>query len=97
VIYLKLIIAIIQDDYISNVLKTLMENKVRTTKLSSTGGFLKSGNTTLFIGVEDNEIDKVVDLIKTQTKSKNIQKGTDEITVGGANLFVMDIDKYVKI
>jgi uncharacterized protein YaaQ len=93
----KLIIAIIQDDYISNVLKTLMENKVRTTKLSSTGGFLKSGNTTLFIGVEDNEIDKVVDLIKTQTESKNIKKGKDEITVGGANLFVMDIDKYVKI
>lgn len=94
---MKLIIAIIQDDYISNVLKTLMENKVRTTKLSSTGGFLKSGNTTLFIGVEDNEIDKVVDLIKTQTESKNIKKGKDEITVGGANLFVMDIDKYVKI
>lgn len=94
---MKLIIAIIQDDYISNVLKTLMENKVRTTKLSSTGGFLKSGNTTLFIGVEDNEIDKVVELIKTQTESKNIKKGKDEITVGGANLFVMDIDKYVKI
>jgi uncharacterized protein YaaQ len=93
----KLIIAIIQDDYISNVLKTLLENKVRTTKLSSTGGFLKSGNTTLFIGVEDNEIDKVVDLIKAQTKSQSITKGKDEITVGGANLFVMDIDKYVKI
>lgn len=94
---MKLIIAIIQDDYISNVLKKLMENKIRTTKLSSTGGFLKSGNTTLFIGVEDNEIDKVVDLIKDETKSKNVKTGTDEITVGGANLFVMDIDKYVKI
>ena len=94
---MKLIIAIIQDDYISNVLKKLMENKIRTTKLSSTGGFLKSGNTTLFIGVEDNEIDKVVDLIKAETKSKSVKTGTDEITVGGANLFVMDIDKYVKI
>lgn len=94
---MKLIIAIIQDDYISNVVKILMENKIRTTKLSSTGGFLKSGNTTLFIGVEDDEIDKVVELIKAQTKTKNIKQGTDEVTVGGANLFVMDIDKYVKI
>lgn len=94
---MKLIIAIIQDDYISNVVKILMENKIRTTKLSSTGGFLKSGNTTLFIGVEDDEIDKVVELIKAQTKTKNIKQGNDEVTVGGANLFVMDIDKYVKI
>lgn len=94
---MKLIIAIIQDDYISNVVKILMENKIRTTKLSSTGGFLKSGNTTLFIGVEDDEIDKVVELIKAQAKTKNIKQGNDEVTVGGANLFVMDIDKYVKI
>ena len=96
-ISLKLIIAIIQDDYISKVIKTLMENKIRTTKLSSTGGFLKAGNTTLFIGVEENQIDKVVDLIKAETSSKNVKAGNDEITIGGANLFVMDIDQYLKI
>lgn len=94
---MKLIIAIIQDDYISKVSKVLMENKIRTTKLSSTGGFLKAGNTTLFIGVEDGEIDKVVDLIKSETESKSVKSGNDEITVGGANLFVMDIDQYLKI
>ena len=47
--------------------------------------------------MEDNEIDKVVELIKAQTKTKNIKQGKDEVTVGGANLFVMDIDQYVKI
>lgn len=94
---MKLIIAIVQDDYISKVVKTLMENKIRTTKLSSTGGFLKAGNTTLFIGVDDDKIDIVVDLIKAETHSKSVRAGNDEITVGGANLFIMDIDQYLKI
>ena len=50
---MKLIIAIIQDQYITKVIRALMENKIRTTRLSSTGGFLKSGNTTLLIGAEE--------------------------------------------
>jgi len=94
---LKLIIAIVQDDYINKVIKVLMDNKIRTTKLSSTGGFLKSGNTTLFIGVEDKEVDKVVELIKEQCESKNVKTGKEEVTVGGANLFIVDIDRHIKI
>lgn len=94
---MKLIIAIIQDDYMSDVAKELMENKISSTKLSSTGGFLKSGNTTLVIGVEDEEVDKVIELIKGVTKRKQIKKGRREVTVRGANLFVMDIDQYVKL
>ena len=94
---MKLIIAIIQDEYIMKVVKTLMDNKIRATKLSSTGGFLKSGNTTLFIGVEDKEVEKVVDLIKKECATKKVKDGNTEITLGGANLFIMDMDKYMKI
>ena len=94
---MKLIIAIVNDDYINKVIKVLMKNKVRTTKLSSTGGFLKAGNTTLLMGVEDENIDSVVDMIKHECKSTKVQKGDEEITVSGANLFIMDIDKYLKI
>ncbi|MDR7857613.1 cyclic-di-AMP receptor [Tissierella sp.] len=94
---MKLIIAIIQDEYISKVVKTLMDNKIRTTKLSSTGGFLKSGNTTLLIGVENNEIDTVTELIRKECTSKKVKSGNEEVLVGGANLFVIDIDKYMKI
>jgi len=97
VISLKLIIAIIQDEYISKVIKVLMENKIRTTKLSSTGGFLKAGNTTLFIGVENDEIEKVSELIRKECASKKVRSGNGEITVGGANLFVINVDQYMKI
>ncbi len=93
---MKLIIAIIQDEYINKVVKVLMDNKVRITKLSSTGGFLKAGNTTLFIGVDEDMVDSVVELIRGQCGSKNIQAGDDQVLVGGANLFVMDIDSFIK-
>ncbi len=94
---MKLIIAIIQDDYINDVVKVLMDNKIRTTKLSSSGGFLKAGNTTLLIGVDKEELDYVVDLIKGKTKSTKVKSGNQDITVGGANLFIMDMDQYLKI
>lgn len=94
---MKLIIAIIQDEYINKVVKALMTEKIRTTKLSSTGGFLKAGNTTLLIGVESEKKDEVVELIKNECKSTKVKTGDKEFTVGGANLFIMDIDQYVKI
>ena len=94
---MKLIIAIIQDDYVNKVIRILMDNKIRTTRLSSTGGFLKSGNTTLLIGTEEEEIDRIVDLISSQTKSKKVRDGRDEVLVGGANLFVIDIHDHIKL
>jgi len=94
---LKLAIAIIQDEYVTKVVKTLMSEKIRTTKLSSTGGFLKSGNTTLLIGIDNEKVDHLIELIKSQCKSTKVNDGDSEITVGGANIFIMDIDQYLKI
>lgn len=94
---MKLIIAIIQDEYINKVIKALMGKKIRTTKLASTGGFLKSGNTTLLIGVEQSQLEDVVKLIKSQCSSTKVKTENDEVTVGGANLFILDINQYVKM
>lgn len=94
---MKLIIAIVQDEFSNKVIKALMNNKYRTTKLSSTGGFLKSGNTTLLIGVEDGEVDKVIDIIEKECKDTKVMKGQEEVTVGGANLFVLDMEDFRKL
>jgi len=94
---MKLIIAIVQDDFTPKVIKSLTNNNYRTTKLSSTGGFLKSGNTTLLIGVEDDKVDEVVKLIEDECKDKKVMKGKNEITVGGANLFILNMDNFKRI
>ena len=62
---MKLLIAIVQDADTQKLVKELMGKKHRVTKLASTGGFLKSGNTTLLIGMEEHEME---DVIKDQIK-----------------------------
>ncbi len=94
---MKLIIAIIQDQYITKVIRALMENKIRTTRLSSTGGFLKSGNTTLLIGAEEKDIENIVEIIKGQCKSTKVIEGNNEVTVGGAHLFIVDVNEHLKL
>ncbi len=94
---MKLIIAIIQDEYVNKAIRTLMDNKIRTTRLSSTGGFLKAGNTTLLIGTEETEIDHIVELLSKEVKTKKMKDGRDQIEVGGANLFVIDIHDYIRL
>jgi uncharacterized protein YaaQ len=94
---MKLIIAIVQDEFANQVVKSLMAKKYRTTKLSSTGGFLKSGNTTLLMGVENKEVKEVISIIEEICKSKEVQKGKEELTVRGANIFVLNMADYRRI
>ena len=48
----KLVIAVIQDKDSVKLMESLVDKGYRATKLASTGGFLKAGNTTMLIGVE---------------------------------------------
>lgn len=90
---MKLIIGIIHDDIVQRVMKELSKNKYRITKLSSTGGFLKSGNTTLLIGVEDEQVDDVVEIIKLECGPKE----NLDANVSGANIFVLNMDQFKRI
>lgn len=94
---MKLIIAIVHDDFVGKVTKSLMEKKYRTTRLASTGGFLKSGNTTLLMGVEDDKVQEVVDIIRAECETQQVTRGKEKLKVGGANLFIMDMHDFKKI
>lgn len=94
---MKLIIAILKDSITSKVMKSLTKYKYKITKLSSTGGFLKSGNTTLLIGVEDEKVDQVINIIENECKEEKEQKRKDGINESGANIFILDMDKYKRI
>ena len=54
---MKLIIAIVQDEDASRLVSSLMNEGFGVTKLATTGGFLRAGNTTLLVGVEDERFD----------------------------------------
>ncbi|MBE5786629.1 MAG: hypothetical protein E7324_03725 [Clostridiales bacterium] len=108
---MKLIIAIVQDEDASRLISNLMSEGYGVTKLATTGGFLKSGNTTLLVGVEDNRFDGCMGIIEKVCKSRKqiasspvSMGGTTgmyapypiEVTVGGATVFVMTVDQFVK-
>ncbi len=109
---MKLVFAIVHDEDGNKVMKELNVNGFGVTKLCSTGGFLKSGNTTLLAGVEEDKVDKVIEIIKNKSKSRKqiinspiapIDTGsiffsnTVEVVVGGATIFILDIERFEKV
>lgn len=106
---MKLIVAIVQDQDSHILIDELMDNDFRITKLASTGGFLKSGNTTLLIGVEEDKIEKALEIIESNCKIREMTTSIPtmnipgdsyvpypiKVKVGGANIFILDIEEYV--
>ncbi len=108
---MKLILAVIQDQDSNKLLKALVDHNFRATKLASTGGFLKSGNTTFMIGTEDIRVDKALQIIKENCQSRDqlvapispMGGNADsyvpypvEVEVGGATVFVLPIENFLQ-
>lgn len=108
---MKLLLAVIPNDDSTKVTSALTKEGVFVTRLSTTGGFLMVGNTTLLIGTEENKVDMIKGIIKTHCSTrkqvapssssfgKNLaDEGLgEETTVGGATVFVLDVESYEKI
>jgi uncharacterized protein YaaQ len=108
---MKLIVAIVQDQDAPSLVDDLTDNEFSVTKLASTGGFLKTGNTTLLIGVEDEKVDNVLKIIDNNCKTRTITTSLLsvnmpgdtyipyplEVRVGGATVFILDVERYIKI
>ena len=67
---MKLIVAIVQDEDAVRLVSALMEKGYGVTKLATTGGFLRAGNTTLIRGVEDDKLDDALAVIEHICKSR---------------------------
>ena len=63
---MKMIIVIVEDHFSDATSNTLVKANFRVTRLASTGGFLREGATTLMVGVEDNQLDTALELIREQ-------------------------------
>ncbi|HCX04346.1 MAG: cyclic-di-AMP receptor [Tissierellales bacterium] len=110
---MKLIIAVIQDEDSHKLVKKLRQNNYMLTKLASTGGFLSSGNTTLLIGVDKEKVDDVLDIIRdvcktrekvttaavpnAYTSSSGFVSRTINVKIGGATVFIVEVDDFIKI
>lgn len=107
---MKLVLAIVSNDDASNVSAALTKDNFSVTRLATTGGFLRAGNTTLIVGCEDTLVERVIELIGQESKRRTeIVPSTAsydigryasfpvEVQVGGATIFVLDVEQFVKV
>lgn len=105
---MKLIIAIVQDQDADRTIQALNTAGLRVTRVASTGGFFSVGNTTLLIGVEDARVSSVIAILKEtcERRTRLIPAGPNvvesaammgafiEVEVGGATIFVLNVEHF---
>ena len=107
---MKLIVAIVNYDDANSVTQALSKNGFSSTRLSTPGGFLLAGNVTLLIGVEEDQVQAAIDLIRERSHSRKqmVPALTEmsygfmpvmpvEVTVGGATVFVLDVERFERL
>ena len=106
---MKLIIAVISREDTEKTLASITEAGFRATKLSSSGGFLRTGNTTLLMGVEEDRLDELKAIFsdksgrrKTTTSpifhaGESVVTPLIETSTGGATLFGLDVGEIIHL
>lgn len=107
---MKLILAIISNDDSTALIRGLNKESYQVTKLATTGGFLRAGNITLLIGCEAEKVQRAIEIIEKYSSQREElvpnTAGYDmgafstypvKVTVGGATVFVLDVEQFLKL
>lgn len=109
---MKLVYAIVHDEDSPRLMAELNKSGYRVTKLNSSGGFLRSGNTTLMIVMEEEQLEEVLGIVRQYSSSRKAAINTNvtpssmtgayipypvEVTIGGATVFVLNVEYFEKM
>lgn len=109
---MKLIYAIVHDEDSPRLMAELNKSGYRVTKLNSSGGFLRSGNTTLMIVIEDEQREDVLEIVRKYSSARKAAINTHvtpstmggayipypvEVTIGGATVFILNVEYFEKM
>jgi uncharacterized protein YaaQ len=108
---MKLVIAIVHADDAGGLTKALSQAGFGVTQAKSAGGFLRRQNTTILAGVPERDVDRVIQIIRERCHSRTEQVSPlppvvepgevympypMEVEVGGATVFVVDVERFEK-
>ena len=109
---MKLMVAVVQGEDAPQTVQALSAAGISVTKLASSGGFLQQGNSTLMIGVDDDRVEAALEVIRENCRERSrymtpmppmVEPGEFfmpypvEVQVGGATVFVMDVQRFEKL
>ena len=108
----KLVVAVVHNEDAGALVDALLERDFRATRLHSSGGFLKQSNATVMLGVEDDEVDEVMAIVRESRHSRTqivnpmppiMEPGEFfmpyplEVEVGGATVFVVPVERFERL
>jgi uncharacterized protein YaaQ len=108
----KLVVAVVQGEDANRTSDALTSGGFSSTRITSSGGFLQQGNVTFLIGVEDTRVAEAVQLIRDNCRERSryltpmppvpdpvelFMPYPVEVQVGGATVFVVQVDSFEKI
>ena len=109
---MKLVIAVVQGEDAAQTVQALSNAGISVTKMASSGGFLQQGNATLLIGVDHDKVEAAMELIRENCRERSqymtpmppmVEPGEFfmpypvEVQVGGATVFVVDVERFEKL
>lgn len=108
---MKLVVAIIQDRDTDAAVDALTKSGITVTRIATSGGFIRQGNTTLLSGVDETQVTQVIDTLREACHRRKMfmpmASGiTDtayglhnqiEVEIGGATIFVFDVDRFDQV
>jgi uncharacterized protein YaaQ len=104
----RLMTAVVQEQDAENAVQSLTKLGFAVTRLPSKGGFLKRGNVTLMVGMQSSHEEAAIRVLKNTCKERvEFVNGLFpasvmpmpkpiEIKVGGATVFVFEIESYTE-
>ncbi|MFQ6058776.1 MAG: cyclic-di-AMP receptor [Anaerolineae bacterium] len=106
---MKLVVSIVHCDDAGQLTQALTKKGHRATVISTTGGFLREGNATVLVGTEAEKVEEVLGIVKEQCCARTqyvnplppiaepgelYMAQPVEVEVGGAIVFVLDVERF---
>ncbi|MBM3471194.1 MAG: hypothetical protein FJX73_10465 [Armatimonadetes bacterium] len=109
---MKLVLVIAQEQDAGRLIDALTEVEVQATMLASTGGFLRAGNATILTGVDDGQVEAVLEVVRRVCQRREqlmtpippVVEPVDsyvtypvKVEVGGAIVFVLNVERMERV
>jgi uncharacterized protein YaaQ len=109
---MKMVVAIVHNEDAGALVDALADKEFRATRVSSSGGFLKQSNATIFLGVEEADVEEVISIVRANCTSRTqvvnpmppiMEPGEFfmpyplEVEVGGATVFIVPVDRFERL